>query len=70
MDIKAIGSMTTNPKGAGRKTGSTKDRANLNTTIARENMEWLRAIKARGFSISATLDRLIKLAREREGKQK
>lgn len=49
----------TNPKGAGRKTGSTKDRANINTTIRRDNAEWLREQKARGFSISSTLDRLI-----------
>lgn len=56
--------MTTNLKGAGRKPGSTKDRANLNTTIDRGNMEWLRAMKARGFSISATLDRLIEQARK------
>jgi len=54
----------TNPKGAGRKLGSTKDRANLNTTIDRENMEWLRMMKGRGFSISATLDRLIEQARK------
>jgi len=55
-----------NPKGAGRKPGSTKDRANLNTTIARENMEWLRAWKERGYSISGVLDRLIEQARKEE----
>lgn len=58
--------MKSNPKGAGRKPGSTKDRANLNTTISRENMEWLREMKAKGFSIAATLDRLIEQER-REG---
>ena len=51
--------MTINPKKAGRKPGSTKDRANINTTISRENAEWLREMKQRGFTISALLDRLI-----------
>ena len=49
----------TNPKRAGRKIGSTKDRANINTTISRENAEWLREQKERGFPIATTLDRLI-----------
>ena len=47
--------MTANPKGAGRKPGS---------TISRENAEWLRSMKGRGFTISAMLDRLIEQARK------
>jgi hypothetical protein len=53
-----------NPKGAGRKPGSTKDRAKINTTISRENAEWLRSMKGRGFTISAMLDRMIDRARK------
>lgn len=53
-----------NPKGAGRKLGSTKDREKLGTSISRVNAEWLRLMKARGFPIAATLDRLIDEARE------
>jgi hypothetical protein len=53
-----------NPKGAGRKPGSTKDRAKINTTISRENAEWLRSMKERGFTISAMLDQLIEQARK------
>lgn len=56
----------TNPKGAGRKTGSTKDRANINTTISRENADWLREMKKKGWSIAATLDRLIDKARAKK----
>ena len=55
----------TNPKGAGRKIGSTKDRSHLNTTIDRKNMEWLQKRKSLGFAISATLDQLIEHNRKR-----
>lgn len=55
--------MTNNPKGAGRKPGSTKDREKLGTSIKRVNAEWLREQKAKGFAIAVTLDRMIDKAR-------
>lgn len=55
--------MTTNPKGAGRKPGSTKDRAKLGISISRENAEWLREKKAQNHNISDIIDRAVSRVR-------
>lgn len=58
--------MTTNPKGAGRKIGSTKDRVKLGISISRENAEWLRDKKRHGFNISSLIDKALEWLRREE----
>lgn len=48
-----------NKSGQGRKPGTTKDRAHLNTTISRANKEWLDKQKRDGKTIAKILDLLI-----------
>ena len=55
--------MTANPKGAGRKPGTTKDRVKLGISISRENAEWLRDKKSHGHNISRIIDDALERAR-------
>jgi len=54
-----------NKPGQGRKPGSTKDRAHLNTTISRTNKEWLDNWKKRGLPIAKIIDFLISEAMDK-----
>jgi len=47
-------------EGAGRKPGSTKDRGKLGISISRENVEWLKAMREKGHSISSLIDEAVK----------
>ncbi len=48
-----------NPKRAGRKPGTTKDRVKLGISISRGNAEWLRGKKDQGHNISTMIDRAL-----------
>lgn len=58
-----------NPRGAGRKLGSTKGRVKLGISISAENAEWLRSERGRGYSISRTLDLLLDIERRNRDRQ-
>lgn len=54
---------SSNPRGAGRKSGSTKDRVKLGISISRKNADWLRDQKGHGKSISRIIDDALERAR-------